>query len=170
MDIERAFKGTAIEKADLSACTALGSTVGAFEGCAALQEVILPACFVADNYTFADCTGLKLIDYTAYTDTQDAPAVKNNTFSGIDDLKAVTLKVNGLNHELFEAHKIWSDFDIEYDASGISGMKSDGKAKPLTVYTVDGRYVGTYAPGTDWRSYLPQRGVYIVNGKKMIRK
>lgn len=170
MDIERAFKGTAIEKADLSACTALGSTVSAFEGCAALQEVILPACFVADNYTFADCTGLKLIDYTAYTDTQDAPAVKNNTFSGIDDLKAVTLKVSGLNHELFEAHKIWLDFDIEYDASGISGMKSDGKAKPLTVYTVDGRYVGTYAPGTDWRSYLPQRGVYIVNGKKMIRK
>ena len=49
-------------------------------------------------------------------------------------------------------------------------MKSDGKAKPLTVYTVDGRYVGTYAPGTDWRSYLSQRGVYIVNGKKMIRK
>ena len=168
-DIEAAFKGTAIEKADLSCCTSLGSTVSAFEGCAALQEVILPSCFVPANYTFADCTGLKLIDYTAYTDTQDAPAVKNNTFSGIDDLKSVTLKVNDRNHELFEAHKIWSEFGIEYDTSGVLGMKVNDKTKPVTVYTVDGRYVGTYVPETDWQVSLP-RGVYIVNGKKMMKK
>ena len=168
-DIEAAFKGTAIEKADLSGCTSLGSTVSAFEGCAALQEVILPSCFVPANYTFADCTGLKLIDYTAYTDTEDAPAVKNNTFSGIDDLKSVTLKVNDRNHELFEAHKIWSEFDIEYDTSGVLGMKVNDKTKPVTVYTVDGRYMGTYVPETDWQVSLP-RGVYIVNGKKMMKK
>ena len=143
--------------------------MSAFEGCAALQEVILPSCFVPANYTFADCTGLKLIDYTAYTDTQDAPAVKNNTFSGIDDLKSVTLKVNDRNHELFEAHKIWSEFDIEYDTSGVLGMKVNDKTKPVTVYTVDGRYVGTYVPETDLQVSLP-RGVYIVNGKKMMKK
>ena len=167
-DIEAAFKGTAIEKADLSCCTSLGSTVSAFEGCVALQEVILPSCFVPANYTFADCTGLKLIDYTAYTDTQDAPAVKNNTFSGIDDLKSVTLKVNGLNHNLFEIHKIWSEFDVQYDADGIQSVVAP--TETLEVYAIDGRYIGTYKSTEDWSSRVPYAGIYIVNGKKVLKK
>ncbi|WP_440441359.1 leucine-rich repeat protein [Paraprevotella clara] len=167
-DIEAAFKGTAIEKADLSCCTSLGSTVSAFEGCAALQEVILPSCFVPANYTFADCTGLKLIDYTAYTDTQDAPAVKNNTFSGIDDLKSVTLKVNGLNHNLFETHKIWSEFDVQYDADGIQSVVAP--TETLEVYAIDGRCIGTYKSTEDWSSRVPYAGIYIVNGKKVLKK
>ena len=167
-DIEAAFKGTAIEKADLSCCTSLGSTVSAFEGCVALQEVILPSCFVPANYTFADCTGLKLIDYTAYTDTQDAPAVKNNTFSGIDDLKSVTLKVNGLNHNLFETHKIWSEFDVQYDADGIQSVVAP--TETLEVYAIDGRYIGTYKSTEDWSSRVPYAGIYIVNGKKVLKK
>lgn len=167
-DIEAAFKGTAIEKADLSCCTSLGSTVSAFEGCAALQEVILPSCFVPANYTFADCTGLKLIDYTAYTDTQDAPAVKNNTFSGVDDLKSVTLKVNGLNHNLFETHKIWSEFDVQYDADGIQSVVAP--TETLEVYAIDGRYIGTYKSTEDWSSRVPYVGIYIVNGKKVLKK
>ncbi len=167
-DIEAAFKGTAIEKADLSCCTSLGSTVSAFEGCAALQEVILPSCFVPANYTFADCTELKLIDYTAYTDTQDAPAVKNNTFSGIDDLKSVTLKVNGLNHNLFETHKIWSEFDVQYDADGIQSVVAP--TETLEVYAIDGRYIGTYKSTEDWGSRVPYAGIYIVNGKKVLKK
>ena len=167
-EIEAAFKGTAIEKADLSGCTSLGSTVSAFEGCAALQEVILPSCFVPANYTFADCTGLKLIDYTAYTDTQDVPAVKNNTFSGIDDLKSVTLKVNGLNHNLFETHKIWSEFDVQYDADGIQSVVAP--TETLEVYAIDGRYIGTYKSTEDWGSRVPYAGIYIVNGKKVLKK
>ena len=167
-EIEAAFKGTAIEKADLSCCTSLGSTVSAFEGCVALQEVILPSCFVPANYTFADCTGLKLIDYTAYTDTQDAPAVKNNTFSGIDDLKSVTLKVNGLNHNLFETHKIWSEFDVQYDADGIQSVVAP--TETLEVYAIDGRYIGTYKSTEDWSSRVPYAGIYIVNGKKVLKK
>ena len=167
-DIEAAFKGTAIEKADLSCCTSLGSTVSAFEGCVALQEVILPSCFVPANYTFADCTELKLIDYTAYTDTQDAPAVKNNTFSGIDDLKSVTLKVNGLNHNLFETHKIWSEFDVQYDADGIQSVVAP--TETLEVYAIDGRYIGTYKSTEDWSSRVPYAGIYIVNGKKVLKK
>ena len=167
-DIEAAFKGTAIEKADLSCCTSLGSTVSAFEGCAALQEVILPSCFVPANYTFADCTGLKLIDYTAYTDTQDAPAFKNNTFSGIDDLKSVTLKVNGLNHNLFETHKIWSEFDVQYDADGIQSVVAP--TETLEVYAIDGRCIGTYKSTEDWSSRVPYAGIYIVNGKKVLKK
>ena len=146
----------------------LGSTVSAFEGCVALQEVILPSCFVPANYTFADCTGLKLIDYTAYTDTQDAPAVKNNTFSGIDDLKSVTLKVNGLNHNLFETHKIWSEFDVQYDADGIQSVVAP--TETLEVYAIDGRYIGTYKSTEDWSSRVPYAGIYIVNGKKVLKK
>lgn len=167
-DIEAAFKGTVVEKADLSGCTSLGSTVSAFEGCAVLQEVILPSCFVPSNYTFADCTGLKLIDYTAYVDTQNAPAVVNNTFSGIDDLKSVTLKVNGLNHDLFEEHKIWSEFNVEYDADGIRDIAVP--AETSEVYTVDGRHIGTYKPTEDWMSRIPHGGIYIVNGKKVLKK
>ena len=167
-DIEAAFKGTAIEKADLSCCTSLGSTVSAFEGCVALQEVILPSCFVPANYTFADCTELKLIDYTAYNDTQDAPAVKNNTFSGIDDLKSVTLKVNGLNHNLFETHKIWSEFDVQYDADGIQSVVAP--TETLEVYAIDGRSIGTYKSTEDWSSRVPYAGIYIVNGKKVLKK
>lgn len=47
-------------------------------------------------------------------------------------------------------------------------MKVNDKTKPVTVYTVDGRYMGTYVPETDWQVSLP-RGVYIVNGKKMMK-
>ena len=167
-DIDYAFSGTAITKADLSGCTALGSTVSAFEGCAALEEVTLPACFVADNNTFADCVALDSIDFTAWTDATAAPACKGNTFAGLDDPALVTLKVDATCHEVFEADSRWGDFNIIYDGKpdGIQGvLTADGEA-PVTVYTVDGRFVGTFASGEDWASRL-RPGLYVVRGKKV---
>ena len=167
-DIDYAFSGTAITKADLSGCTALGSTVSAFEGCAALEEVTLPACFVADNNTFADCVALDSIDFTAWTDATAAPACKGNTFAGLDDPALVTLRVDATCHEVFEGDSRWGDFNIVYDGKpdGIQGVLSVDSDAPVTVYTVDGRFVGTFASGEDWASRL-RPGLYVVRGKKV---
>ncbi len=171
-DIDAAFKGTAIRKADLSGCTSLGNTVSAFEGCSQLEEVILPAGFVPDNYTFADCVSLKTVDFTSYKDATEAPACKGNTFSGIDDLSLVTLLVDADMHELFENDKNWSEFNIVWDGKpdAVNGIRASVSDGPVVVYTVDGRRVGTFAPGADWMRRLPA-GLYVVNGHKvMVRR
>ena len=167
-DIDYAFSGTAITKADLSGCTALGSTVSAFEGCAALEEVTLPACFVADNNTFADCVALDSIDFTAWKDATEAPACKGNTFAGLDDPAAVTLKVDATCHEVFEADSRWGDFNIVYDGKpdGVQGVRAADGGVPVTVYTVDGHLVGTFTAGEDWTCGL-KPGLYIANGRKV---
>ena len=167
-DIEYAFSGTAITKADLSGCTALGSTVSAFEGCAALEEVALPACFMADNNTFADCVALDSIDFTAWKDATAAPACKGNTFAGLDDPATVTLKVDATCHEVFEADSRWGDFNIVYDGKpdGVRGVRAADGGVPVTVYTVDGHLVGTFTAGEDWTCGL-KPGLYIANGRKV---
>ena len=167
-DIEYAFSGTAITKADLSGCTSLGSTVSAFEGCAALEKVTLPACFVADNNTFADCVALDSIDFTAWKDATEAPACKGNTFAGLDDPAAVTLKVDATCHEVFEADSRWGDFNIVYDGKpdGVRGVRAADGGVPVTVYTVDGHLVGTFTAGEDWTCGL-KPGLYIANGRKV---
>lgn len=166
-DLDEAFKSTAITKADLSGYTAVGTTVSAFEGCSALENVVLPASFRAGNYTFADCVTLKSIDFTAYTDMEEAPACSNNTFSGIDDLSLITLKV-GNNLSVFEQHKIWSQFQLESDtATGMEQIQAaTGKA---AVYTVDGRFVGVYNLSENILSELPAPGIYIIGGKKYVK-
>ena len=166
-DIDEAFKNTAITTADLSGYAAVGTTVSAFEGCSALESVILPENFKAGNYTFADCTALKTIDFTAYTNAEEAPACSNNTFSGIDDLSLITLKV-GQNASVFEQHKIWSQFYLDSEtATGIS--QTESHAAPVKVYTVDGQYVGTYVMSERLISELPRPGIYIIQGKKYIK-
>ena len=167
-DIDYAFSGAAITKADLSGCTSLGSTVSAFEGCTALEEVVLPACFVADNNTFADCVALDSIDFTAWTDATAAPACKGNTFAGLDDPATVTLKVDATCHEVFEADSRWGDFNIVYDGKpdGIQGVRPADGGVPVTVYTVDGHLVGAFAAGEDWTQGL-KPGLYIANGRKV---
>ena len=80
----------------------------------------------------------------------------------------MTLKVDATCHEVFEADSRWGDFNIIYDGKpdGIQGVLSaDGEA-PVTVYTVDGRFVGTFASGEDWASRL-RPGLYVVRGKKV---
>ena len=167
-DIDYAFSGTAITKADLSGCTALGSTVSAFEGCAALEKVTLPACFVADNNTFADCVALDSIDFTAWKDATEAPACKGNTFAGLDDPATVTLKVDATCHEVFEADSRWGDFNIVYDGKpdGVQGVRAADGGVPVTVYTVDGHLVGTFTADEDWTQGL-KPGLYIANGRKV---
>ena len=167
-DIDYAFSGTAITKADLSGCTSLGSTVSAFEGCTALEEVVLPACFMADNNTFADCTALKTIDFTAWKDATEAPACKGNTFAGLDDPATVTLKVDATCHEVFEADSRWGDFNIVYDGKpdGVQGVRAADGGVPVTVYTVDGHLVGTFTADEDWTQGL-KPGLYIANGRKV---
>lgn len=166
-DIDEAFKNTAITTADLSGYTSVGTTVSAFEGCSALESVILPEDFKAGNYTFADCTGLQTIDFTSYTNTSEAPACSNNTFSGIDDLSLITLKV-GSNSSVFEQHKIWSQFHLDGDdITGISQTTND--ERNVKVYTVDGQYIGTYMMNECLTSQLLKPGIYIIQGKKYIK-
>lgn len=166
-DIDEAFMNTAITTADLSGYATVGTTVSAFEGCSALESVVLPENFQAGNYTFADCTALKTIDFTAYTNTEEVPACSNNTFSGIDDLSLITLKV-GQNTSVFEQHKIWSQFHLDGEAStGISQTESN--AAPVKVYTIDGQYVGTYMMNERLLSELPRPGIYVIQGKKYFK-
>mgnify|MGYP002900139771 FL=1 len=67
VSLEKAFQGcTSLEKVDLSSSSHLESVDDAFESCEALTTVILPEVFPMGKNTFAYCSALKDVDWTAF--------------------------------------------------------------------------------------------------------
>lgn len=118
-----AFFECAIKSIDLSDCLAITTaTESAFDKCTQLEQVILPSQIVVGKYMFGDCQALRAIDWTSYTGTS-APAMGNEAFQYVSDLKAITLTVSADAYDLFVADADWSKLTI---------------AKPeVGVYTID---------------------------------
>lgn len=154
-DLTKAFMNCSnLESVDLSGCTSItslnntffncpklteitiasenltkaSSMANAFENCTALQSVTLPATITFATKTFAGCTALTDIDWTAFKGTE-APVFYYDMFDGISDLKTITLTVEKDYLDLFTADANWSKLNIEE-----SNMSSVDKIMNTCVY------------------------------------
>ena len=178
--LKSAFSGCAsLRLADLSAATALtgmSSMQGATSGCASLYKVVLPAEVTFSSGTFADCTSLSDIDWTRYAGTA-VPVFYVGMFSGIADLKAVTLTVSGDAYPLFAADANWSRLTLKaatadgVDAAGRDAAQSfDGTTLRTSstignvgVYTLAGALVaGRHTVSGSWSLASLPAGAYVL--------
>lgn len=178
--LKSAFSGCAsLRLADLSAATALtgmSSMQGAFSGCASLCKVVLPAEVTSSSGTFADCTSLSDIDWTRYAGMA-APVFYVGMFSGIADLKAVTLTVSGDAYPLFAADANWSRLTLKAaTADGVDAAGSDAALSfdgttlrtsstigNVGVYTLAGALVaGRHTVSGSWSLASLPAGAYVL--------
>ena len=175
--------------------TTIGS--GAFSGCSALTSITIPnSVTTISDYTFNECTNLQKVNIGKSVKTIETFAFKNctsitqisseavvppfcelavvhpsfsvlNVFDDINKSKCkLIVPKNSL--DAYKQADQWKDFLlIEGSTTGITNTVYN-KAGLADVYTIDGTKRLSKA-STDEINALP-KGVYIVNGKKIIIK
>ena len=160
--IAYAFQGcTALVEIDLSTCKSLVDTNNAFDGCSSLTSVTFPSTIKLEKDMFAYCPALTLIDWSAYEGTEAPTYVA--IVDGFDPAPSkVTLIVPEVAYDSFAANTKWAKFNLQKAASSaIESVKAE-KVEVKAVYDLNGRYVGASV------EELPA-GIYIVNGKKIVK-
>lgn len=150
--LKSAFFGcAALTEVNISSATGLtgmSSMQSAFEDCTSLVKVTLPAEVTFASSTFGDCTALADIDWTRYAGTE-APIFYVDMFSGITDLKAITLTISEDVYDLFAAHANWSKLTLKVGTSTGIGNVETGSSVTFdgnTVYASQPVYaVGVYS-------------------------
>ena len=114
-----AFYECAITSIDLSDCESITSaTESAFDKCAALESVVLPAYISIGKFMFGDCQSLKSIDWTSY-EGSSAPAMGGDAFQYINDLKAITVTVPSAAYDAFVKDANWGKLTIAKPEEGV---------------------------------------------------
>ena len=142
--------------------TTIGSE--AFSGCTNLQKVHIGDSVKAiGEYAFDNCTSITQISSEAVV----PPTCESGVFSYINTSKCkLIVPKNSL--DAYKQADQWKDFFlIEGSTTGITNTVYN-KAELADVYTIDGAKRLSKA-STDEINALP-KGVYIVNGKKIIIK
>lgn len=147
---------------------------GAMEGNTNVTDVTIPSTItsIGDN-AFAGCSNLKSITVNIETpidlssaNTRRTRGNGNSVFEGVDKESCI-LYVPENSVELYKNAVVWKDFKniLAIGCSGISGIiSSDGKL--YDVYDLRGQKVKARAANIN---DLP-KGIYIVNGKKLVLK
>ena len=142
--------------------TAIG--YGTFSGCTNLQKVNIGNSVKAvGGYAFYNCTNVTQISSEAVV----PPTCESGVFTDINKSKCkLIVPKNSL--DAYKQADQWEDFSlIEGSTTGITNTVNN-KAGLADVYTIDGTRRLSKA-STDEINALP-KGVYIVNGKKIIIK
>lgn len=176
-DVKRIIIGnrvTTIGQAAFSGCRSLTSvtipnsvtTIGlyAFYGCSSLTSVTIPNSVKAiGDYAFNKCTSITQISSEAVV----PPTCESGVFTDINKSKCkLIVPKNSL--DAYKRAPQWKDFSlIEGSTTGITNTVYN-KAGLADVYTIGGTRRLSKA-STDEINALP-KGVYIVNGKKIIIK
>ena len=128
----------------------------AFNGCSGLTSVVIPKSVKQTGTdVFKDCSNLKSI----YVMSETAPSVSSTCFTNKHYIDAVVYVPNGCL-EAYQKADVWKKFwDIrEFDPTGIDDVKIENE-NVTTVYDLNGRVVEN-----------PTKGIYIINGKKVLLK
>ena len=142
------------------------TTIGefAFTNCSTLTSVTIPNSVKAiGDYAFNKCTSITQISSEAVV----PPTCESGVFTDINKSKCkLIVPKNSL--DAYKRAPQWKDFSlIEGSTTGITNTVYN-KAGLVDVYTIDGTKRLSKA-STDEINALP-KGVYIVNGKKIIIK
>lgn len=125
-----------------------------FESCRKLTRVTIPSSLTSLDYTFRYCNALDDITVLATT----PPSIMSTTFSNYNN---ATLHVLPGCSEAYKAARNWKNFkNIVEDAS--SGIE------PPTIAVSEGEIV--YYDLQGHQVLYPYKGVYIINGRKVVVK
>ena len=128
----------------------------AFAACDALANVTIGENVASiGNFAFVSCSGLTSL--TSLIAANALFAVGTGTFSGVDKISC-TLYVPDGAAGVYASTEGWGDFVniVEMDFSGINGAKETEAGEGIT-YDLNGRVVAN-----------PDKGIYIVGGKKCV--
>ena len=132
----------------------LGIAGGAFSECSGLTSITLPYSVTNIGYwAFEKCYGLKEI----YCYAEETPETFYLTFYDVD-VSRVMLVVPDEAADKYRAHEVWGQFRIE-TPTGISCPDPAFTKGDDTVYNLAGQRLTT-----------PQKGINIVNGRKVLMK
>ena len=132
----------------------LGIAGGAFSECSGLTSITLPYSVTNIGYwAFEKCYGLKEI----YCYAEETPETFYQTFNDVD-VSQVMLVVPDEAADKYRAHEVWGQFRIE-TPTGINHPAPTFTKGDDTVYNLAGQRLTT-----------PQKGINIVNGRKVLMK
>ena len=153
---------TNLTSVDINPTNNIGNN--AFSGCTNLQKVYLGDSVKAiGEYAFNNCTSITQISSEAVV----PPTCESGVFTDINKSKCKLIVPKNSLDAYKQAYQ-WEDFSlIEGSTTGITNTVYN-KAGLADVYTIDGTKRLSKA-STDEINALP-KGVYIVNGKKIIIK
>ena len=153
---------TNLTSVDINPTNNIGNN--AFSGCTNLQKVYLGDSVKAiGEYAFNNCTSITQISSEAVV----PPTCESGVFTDINKSKCKLIVPKNSLDAYKQAYQ-WEDFLlIEESTTGITNTVYN-KAGLVDVYTIDGAKRLSKA-STDEINALP-KGVYIVNGKKIIIK
>ena len=128
--------------------------------CTGLTSITIPNSVTSlGDYCFEDCSGLTNIKMK----TSTPPTTGSGAFSGCSSLTTVYVPKGAK-----EAYNVepWNRYEIvEMENTSIAAAPTvDSQKASAPVYDLNGRRVGT----SDAMDALP-KGVYIVNGKKVMK-
>lgn len=105
---------------------------------------------------FYDCSGLKSITTLSFT----PPTLGTKNFTD-EQYASIPLYVPQASIEAYKAADGWKNFYniLAVGSSGIESAEADGADQPTVIYDMQGR-----------RLNEPQRGINIINGKKVLVK
>ena len=132
--------------------TSIGNN--AFSGCDSLNTVFLPYSLMSiGEYTFYGCNNLTFVMALNPTPV----AITEYVFTNRANAK---LYVIVGSKSAYQAADYWKEFKeiIEIDVTGIDQI-TNNKKNNSTIFTLDGK-----------RSDRPQKGINIINGKKVVVK
>lgn len=148
-----------ITSMDLSKFNNIVSSESMFDECYKLESVKLPANITLNKFAFGDCRSLKKIDWSNYAGTS-VPTYPDELFQYISDLSLIKLIVPSDKISAFKADANWGKLNIVGpDATGVSKVNIDANRYESKIYTIGGIRVNK-----------PRKGLYIVNGKKVLVK
>ena len=138
--------------------TSLGESC--FGGCTGLTSITIPNSVTSlGDYCFEDCSGLTNIKMKSST----PPSAGSEVFEYCTNLTTVYVPKGAK-----EAYNVvpWNSYEIvEMENTSIAAAPTvDSQKASAPVYDLNGRRVGT----SDAMDALP-KGVYIVNGKKVMK-